>query len=130
MRAAVSNAETGGLNFPYLRGNFRDQLIGIEASQHGARGERGKTGIELVRLCRANRQQRIHCVRRRHGRSVHQYNVASHGEIRRRAGRIDGILKRGAVGHQRRRRHDSAAVSFHDRSIHSSRQTQIIGVDD
>src|SRR5260370_3365570 len=36
VRVEVSNLEAGGLNFPYLCGDFRDQWIGIEASQHGA----------------------------------------------------------------------------------------------
>ena len=130
VRIEVSDLETGGLNLPYLRSDFRDQLIAIEASQHGARGEGRKAGVELARLCRANRQQRIHRVRWRHRRSVHQYDVASHGEIRRRARRSHRVLERRAIGHQCRRRYDSTGVGFHNGSIHSCGQTKIIGVDD
>ena len=39
MGIEVSHLKTGGLNFSYLRSDFCDQLVAIEASQHGARGE-------------------------------------------------------------------------------------------
>src|ERR1019366_7884355 len=63
VRIQVSHLEPGGLNLPYLRSDSRNQLIGIEPAQHGARGKGRKAGVELSRLRRANRQQRIHRVR-------------------------------------------------------------------
>ena len=60
----VSHLEAGGLNFPDLRGDLRDQLIAIEAPKHGASRQGRKARVELVRLRRANREQSIHRVRR------------------------------------------------------------------
>jgi hypothetical protein len=126
----VSHVHTSGLKLPDLCGNFSDQLVAIEASQGGARGESGETGVKLFRVRRANGQQRIQRSGRGHGGSVHQYDMASNGKIWRRARLGHCILDRGAVGHQGGRRHDSAGVGFYDGAIHSPGQTEIIGVDD
>jgi len=53
VRIEVRHPETGGLNLPDLRDHLGNQLIAVEAAQHGARGKGRKAGIEMV--CSAER---------------------------------------------------------------------------
>ena len=130
MAVEVRDLKTGGLNFLYLRRDFGDQLIAIEPSQHGARGKGGKTGIELPRFGGANCQQSIDRPRRRHRRSIYQYDVAADREFRYQASSSYRVFESGAVGHQRRGRHDAGGTGFQNGPIHPDRKAEIIRVDD
>ena len=126
----VRYPQTGRLNLPDLRRDFFHQLVAIEASKHGARSKRRKAGVKLFRFGGAHCHQCVQRPRLCHRRSIHENNMASHGKIRRRPRRDNRILERQPIGHQGRRGDNASRVGFENGSIHSSGQTEIIGVYD
>src|ERR1700723_1870283 len=86
----VSDLHSGRLNLSDLRNHFGDQLITIEASEPGARGEGGEAGVELLRLGRANRPQGVDGMVGRYRGPVDQHHVAADRKARGRTGQWDG----------------------------------------
>ena len=103
----MGQRQSRGLQLSHLRRRFGRNLLGGETvAQRGAR-EAGKAGTECVPI-----GQRRNLRRQGDGRKLDQVHVAADGELRKRAGKRDGLLELGTAGHQGCRGDHAALVGF------------------
>jgi hypothetical protein len=121
---------TGSLQFSDLRRRFGFNIVHIDSAPEQAQSEsiQGFVKAAIVELSiRQSRGCRFFLKERP---AVHQYHVATDAQPRRRCGALDRVIEGPTVRHKSRGGYDAVGMGFHNGSVHTLSEPEIIRIDD
>ena len=124
----VRDGNASHLQLTNLGGGFGFNLVCLDAAPDHAQGEAAQTLVKAVSSLPGSERWSMSSAKHRY--AVHQHDVATHAEPRRRSCALDCVLNCRSVNHESGGGHDALTMGFHDGAVHTLREPEVIRVDD